>query len=54
MPTETPPQNDSEQDAERLAYTKPQIKDHGDLRALTLGASPGVGDSVNWGKVDNI
>ncbi len=28
-------------------YVKPQLKELGDLRSLTLGGSPGGGDSAN-------
>jgi hypothetical protein len=31
----------------RKIYRKPLLKKLGDLRALTLGGSPGVGDSSN-------
>lgn len=33
----------------RKRYQKPQLKELGDLRTLTLGGSPGVGDSTNGG-----
>lgn len=33
----------------RKLYQKPLLLDLGDLRAVTLGASPGTGDSVNPG-----
>jgi hypothetical protein len=33
----------------RRNYRKPKLEDLGDLRTLTLGGSPGVGDSGNPG-----
>ena len=32
---------------ERKVYQKPLLEELGDLRALTLGVSPGVGDSAD-------
>ena len=32
---------------ERRAYTAPVLREYGDLRTLTLGPSPGLGESGN-------
>jgi len=39
---ECPP---AKKDESRRRYYKPSLKELGDLRTLTLGGSPGVGDS---------
>lgn len=35
------------QKTQRKPYVRPQLYPFGDLRSLTLGGSPGVGDSGN-------
>ncbi len=34
---------------DKKAYRKPQVKSLGDIRDVTMGGSPGVGDSGNAG-----
>ena len=35
-------------DCERRAYVAPRLLAYGDIRAVTLGGSPGTGDSGNY------
>jgi hypothetical protein len=38
-------QTKTERSPGKKAYVSPQLREYGDLRHLTLGASPGAGDS---------
>ena len=55
IPTETPQEKSVEQTEikRRKPYRKPFVEELGDLRTVTLGGSPGAGDSggiapQNW------
>jgi hypothetical protein len=43
----TSPEQPHGQKTQRKPYVRPQLYTFGDLRGLTLGGSPGVGDSGN-------
>ncbi|MEM9552692.1 MAG: lasso RiPP family leader peptide-containing protein [Acidobacteriota bacterium] len=38
---------DTELSTRRRPYQPPSLQVHGDVRGVTLGATPGVGDSAN-------
>lgn len=38
---------ESARSRERKPWTRPRLRAHGDLRGLTLGPSPGLGESGN-------
>ena len=42
-----PRAGDQDNQSARKHYTPPQLVNHGELRSLTLGGSPGTGDSGN-------
>ena len=51
-PTESERNVTTEKDKLLKPYSKPYLEDLGDLRSLTLGPSPGMGESgPNWGSL---
>lgn len=40
-----------DQNANRKIYQKPYLEELGDLRTVTLGTSPGLGDSLDPGNL---
>jgi hypothetical protein len=46
-PERTPKSADGSGDRTRRTWTRPTLTIHGDLRQLTMGPSPGVGESAN-------